>query len=136
MIIYLAGPIDDVSTEDATNWRQFAARYLAFHGMGAYDPAAAFSPCPDGFGVTIDDAPAVRAINNTAIQLCDAVLANCFTGFTLGTVREIERAKKEGLPVFLVEPDGGTNSFEKHDLVCSSSLNVALALIKRAAPMW
>lgn len=38
MIVYLAGPIQNISPEDATKWRKQAKEYLEKMGIGCLDP--------------------------------------------------------------------------------------------------
>lgn len=95
-LVYLAGPIDLVDQNTAQGWRSEAAELLREHGYGVFSPAHAFELPPDRIDANI--AMSVLNINNAAMQICDAILAN-LAGPGYGTPIEFDsmlRAGKSG----------------------------------------
>lgn len=119
MIVYLAGPIDAVTREEALGWRYEASRRLEAREIATFDPAAAF------YGVALKDGPAVRAINRVAVLQSTAVLANLLDRRGFGTVREIEFACERGIPVYAaVGPD--FKHLDAFDMLCFPDLRTAI----------
>lgn len=123
-LVYLAGPIDDVSTAHSSPWRHEAAALLKEHGVASFLPTSAYQ------GAAISDAriaPAVSAINRCAIERSSHLLANLDgPGRGFGTIREIEYARSLGKPVVVV---GTLVSLEAHDVVCVPTFPEAVAQI-------
>lgn len=105
-VVYLAGPIDAVSRNDAMGWRDQVAGLLSREDITSYNPCAAFT---NGHLQTADT---IDRINRTAIQACDAMIAR-FTvkAPSVGTPREIELAKSLHKPVVIWADDEG---FRRH----------------------
>lgn len=96
-LVYLAGPIDGVSEDNASRWRVKMSRSLFRHGIAAYDPYAAFLGCHQ------NAAEQMWSLNRAAIQTADALLAYLAgPGIGFGTVREIEFARSVGKRVIVV----------------------------------
>jgi len=110
---YLAGPIDEVSAEDAMNWRRTAAGMLAKDHWAIFDPSQAFG----GQYVATLHPKWLRNINRAAIMACDVVLAKVPTnhrGFE--TLREIEFAKSRGKRVVVWTDSTSCGLFDlEHD---------------------
>lgn len=103
MMVYLAGPIDDVPFDGASGWRAKAAAALQRRGMSSYNPMAAFHLVFTEHSQFVIHANAVDAINRAAIKHSSAVLAYLNgPGAAIGTAREIEFAVANGIPVVAV----------------------------------
>lgn len=99
MLCYLAGPIDDVAEPEATGWRSAARTSLSNRGIFTYDPVLAFMAEIDR-DRDVQTAATIVEINKSVISKVDIVLVNLLgPGRAFGTIREIEFAKTEGLPV-------------------------------------
>ena len=86
-LIYLAGPIDGVSIEDACAWREDLARHAPV-GVVLFNPATAFH------NVNKQTIQGADAVNRMVIQMSSAVVANLSgPGRAFGTMREIEFAR-------------------------------------------
>lgn len=97
MLVYLAGPIDGTSREDATNWRDVARKVLLAEGINTYSPAHAFMWSKDS-----KDGTQLIEINKRALLMCDAVYAFVPSGTsTVGTWLEVMRAQILNKPVIM-----------------------------------
>lgn len=97
-LIYLAGPIDAVSLQEANNWRIKAEEDLGAKGIASYNPAAAFN-VPAAYK---DAAGRARIIdtNFSALRFSHGVLA-FVGGKSFGTPIEVWQALFEyKIPVF------------------------------------
>lgn len=118
ILIYLAGPQDDVTTEQARGWREELA-------AGAPTGVAFFSPAHAYMGVNQASFPAVDSMNRHAIQASHAVIANLSgPGRGFGTIREIEYAIAHNRFVQVVGDIG--HSLMTWDLTHAKSLDEAL----------
>lgn len=95
MSIYLAGPIDTVSDEDARGWREQAADQIPT-GVLLFSPAHAY------FGAGQATARELDFLNTTMIKYTDATIANLSLGLSIGTLREVERASAMQKPVAVI----------------------------------
>lgn len=124
--IYLAGPIDGVSEEDARDWREHVGK-LAPVGVLLFSPAHAY------FGTSPVVAAELHYLNHQVLQACDAVLAYLplEKGRALGTIREIEAARMMHKPVavFGIEAE---ESLMSYDLMVCHSFEEGLDLILEA----
>lgn len=128
MLIYLAGPIDNVSVQEATHWRLEFQEAMPAHWL-TFNPFSAFG------GATPEAAPhavkAVCRINRHAIDQCDALVAK-LSGAAFGTVREVEYARIQAqIPVVLILEDSKVG-FEYHDLTQTFTVQHAIWEIQRA----
>lgn len=97
VMIYTAGPIDDVSVEVATGWRRRAAEMTP--GVLFFDPVRAWH------NVSPTVAEALDVGNRTVLCASSGVLANLSgEGRGFGTIREIEFAVRMNVPVAVVTP--------------------------------
>jgi nucleoside 2-deoxyribosyltransferase len=113
--VYLAGPIDDVTTAQARGWRASLGAVLNELGYIGFDPAAPWLVQTNQLAVF---AAAIDAGNRAVLQDCCAVIANLAgPGRGLGTIREIEFARSLLLPVMAILPDGLAPTVALHDLV-------------------
>lgn len=111
-LLYLAGPLDDLS-HDGTAW------YDEFDKVRPND-VAGFMPGRAYLGA-VDDPAGIDRANRAVIEASLGVIANLSgPGRALGTIREIEFAKRLGKPV-LVMGDLSA-SLAAHDLTMFSSL--------------
>lgn len=125
-LVYLAGPIDGITTGEAANWRQQTGRTLAHYGVATFDPYGAYHLV---LPASYDIAHAVGVINRFAIEQCQAVLVNLSgRGRSIGTLREIEFARAHNKRVIVVLPNG-TPSLEAHDLEVVDTLADAIAAL-------
>jgi nucleoside 2-deoxyribosyltransferase len=126
MTIYLAGPIDDVSIEEACAWRDQVAS-LAPAGCLLFNPVAAWQ------GVSPLTAAAVAFGDRCAIVNCDGVLANLAgPGRAFGTIREIEFARNHGKPVAVAAGEKALTSCFAHDVYQEETLEEALMALIQA----
>lgn len=85
-----------------------ARRSLSLAGVHSYSPLHAFTWSPDG---DVAAAASVRDINNRAVEVCDAILAEMWLGCRhVGTSQELAMAASLGKPcvVMLGEEGAGT----------------------------
>lgn len=122
-LVYLAGPIDAVSKEEADDWRCDAAKRLASHGLVSFMPQRAFVlPVSPGTKA----ASAVRAANRAVIDRCAAMLAHVPEAtLCLGTIREVEYARAQEKAVIVFGAPALRSSLEAHDVVLSPDLGEA-----------
>lgn len=109
-MIYLAGPIDGVSIEEACGWREELAKEA---------PAGAllFNPATAWHGVSGVTAAAADIGNRFIIERCSGVVANLAgEGRAFGTIREIEYARHCGKGVAVVV-DRPLDSVLAHDVM-------------------
>jgi nucleoside 2-deoxyribosyltransferase len=110
-LIYLAGPIDDISRDQANDWRQNVAEWTV--------DVLLFNPVDAWLGAGVDTAERVDRMNRQVIASCDGVLANLSgPGRGFGTIREIEYARSLHIPVAVI---GKLASLCTHDLVVAES---------------
>ena len=89
MLVYLAGPIDNVGHNEAGMWRQSVSEILKRHGIACYDPFGAFRNVEKSV-----HAEAVNSINMTALDVCDIVFAYFNPDvISIGTSMEISISK-------------------------------------------
>lgn len=93
-MIYLAGPIDKVSPEDAGSWRKYAASKLQDL---VFNPYAAFGHVhnPGKSNLTT-----IKYLNDVAISLSNAMLVNGTMGGN-ATWDEVDLAIDKGIPVYV-----------------------------------
>jgi len=125
-MVYLAGPIDDVSAPDAVGWRQTTIKMLAERKINAFNPVLAY-------GISKMDKHAMQqiaAIDRNAIKECDVVIANLDEkGLAFGTIREIEYARSLGKRVIVVHPKPLLSAFA-HDVEVVVDLTDAVSRLK------
>lgn len=111
--VYLAGPINGCSDEQANMWRGRARAWLEQYGVDVLDPMRR-----DYRGVDLDsDNPRLIVESDLAdIQACDAVLVNCDRS-SWGTAMEVRAAYTEfHKPVvgFMVDPRTASPWLQQH----------------------
>ena len=100
MLIYLAGPIDQVSDEDGAEWRMMATEALAQMGVASFDPRAAY-------GRGRADLRRVMEINFAAVRASTGILAYYLPDLpTVGTWLELGYARAVGKRVVIWGPGG------------------------------
>ena len=99
IMVYLAGPVDDISADKSHGWRATVSTAFASHGINTFNPAAAFvTGSMDQYGKK-----QIADIDRAAIHNCDVVLANLSgDGRAFGTIREIEYARSLNKRVIVV----------------------------------
>lgn len=118
ILIYLAGPQDDVSKRVARGWREKLAS-SAPAGVAFFSPAHAY------MNVNRLSFRPVDHVNRLVINAATAVIANLSgQGRGFGTVREIEYAVQVGTPVQVIGPV--SHSLMTWDLTIAESLEEAL----------
>lgn len=124
-LVYLAGPQDDVTSEEARHWRAEIAKRLPAH-------VACFSPAHAYLGVGASSFPVVDAANRTMITYCDLMIAwLAGEGRGFGTIREIEFAVAMDKPVIVVGP-AIRLSLMSHDVTVVDTMDDAVeALYQR-----
>lgn len=113
ILIYLAGPMDDVTEKEAKNWREKLAEVAPLD-------VAFFSPAHAYFGASVITARGVDYVSRCVINACSGLLANLAgAGRGFGTIREIEFARRFGKPVAVV---GSLDSLLTYDVFVVGSL--------------
>lgn len=126
IIIYLAGPIDDIDREEAREWREQVGDQFG-SGTLLYSPAHAF------VNAHYINARAIEFVNRLVLQNCDGVLANLSgSGRAFGTIREIEFARLHGKPVAVVADVSMNVHFSTFDLMLAPSFDKACDLLLKA----
>lgn len=99
MLAYLAGPLDGVTYEEGRDWYEEIER-MAPPGWVMYKPGHAF-------GSPASDPHSMNMANRLVIaQVATIVIANLSgPGRGFGTIREIEYAKANGTPVYVIGGD-------------------------------
>jgi hypothetical protein len=98
-LVYLAGPIDGISREDALGWRVKLAETAPSMTL-LYNPVTAYH------GVNTGTARAADTINRMVISRCSAVIADLRgPGRAFGTIREIEFARLNDKLVVVVSDE-------------------------------
>lgn len=121
LTVYLAGPMDDISHEEAHLWRVQLA--LAFPRVLFFDPTDAW------LNAGMDTAEAVDHGNRVMLWTADGVLANLGgPGRGFGTVREIEFARSRGKPVAVAIPEPLV-SLLSHDVLQAPTVEEAMELL-------
>lgn len=120
IMIYLAGPIDDVTVEQASEWRQSLS--ADFRSVLFFNPHTAYR------NATMATAELVQLMNWHAIQHSHGVLANLSgPGRGFGTIREIEYSRLHGKPVAVVShEDLPIVSLMSHDLFMHIDVGAAM----------
>jgi hypothetical protein len=119
ILIYLAGPIDDVTREVSHEWREQIEDMGSF--VVFYSPAHAFIHTSE------DNFPVVDYANRQMIDLCHGLLANLDEGAGFGTIREIEHARRTRKPVTIIDPNGRySKSRMTYDLAIAPSIDEGL----------
>lgn len=98
MKVYLAGPINGCSDEEAFAWRARASVLLRMDGHTVIDPAAR-----DYRGQEATSFRAICKQDKAEIAACDVLLANCWK-VSVGTSMEILLAYMLGLRVIVMAP--------------------------------
>lgn len=122
IMIYLAGPIDDIPIQVARKWREEAGLDLPT-GVVLFSPAHAYQG-----EVSEATAPKVDFMNRVNIAFCDGVIANLSgLGKGFGTIREIEFARSRNKPVVVIGDH--IVSLMTHDLHLVKDFDSALTSI-------
>ena len=100
MIVYLCGPINGCSDEEAMMWRQMARERLAQHGHDVLDPMRS-----DYRGAEVGREAQIVASDIQDINAADAVLAMARRP-SWGTAMEIHYAHRAGKLVAAVVDEG------------------------------
>lgn len=126
MTIYLAGPIDGVSEDEARGWRRQVIE-SAPTGCLFFDPSSAWG------GASAATAEALDQGNRGVLYNCDGVLVNLSgPGRGFGTIRELEFGRGQGKPVAVAEGDHQIVSFLKYDLMVATTVDQAFTLLLEA----
>lgn len=125
-LVYLAGPIDGVSRDKASLWREQVATRLAEESISCFNPCAAFSIAK----FSPELGASVVQINNNAIWNCNVLLANLSTGgMGYGTITEIDRARKIGKRVIVIWPKSKEVSLYAYDVEIVHTIDQAIEKI-------
>ena len=124
MLVYLAGPIDHVSDDERTGWRETAQERLMVNDIATFSPVHAFKCVTDA--ADQQTCEAIIEVNDTAVRNSDVVLAN-LTGKSFGTPLECQLARHQQIPViaFGVSP----YSIYRHRFVCREDVMDSVAAI-------
>jgi nucleoside 2-deoxyribosyltransferase len=129
--VYLGGPIEGLSWEEAARWRINATEWLKGYGIETLDPMRRDFREVIESGADIDPNEIVIPDKWDILQ-SDAVLVN-YSQRSTGTAMEIIYAYTYGIPVFVADtrPDGFINPWVTyHALMISNSIDESLKQIK------
>lgn len=118
--IYLAGPIDDITVDDALGWRHQIAK--------DYAEVLFYSPIGPWLNARRSNASIIDVGNRRSLLTCHGTLANLSgVGYGFGTMREIEFATAHDRPVAIVT-DGRINdaTLMTHDIEVFMSTDEAM----------
>lgn len=122
ILIYLAGPQDDVLPEESRIWREEMVK-IAPSGVAFFSPAHAYVGSVSGVNFKAVDW-CNRSVINSACHGVIAKLDGPGRGF--GTIREIEFAVMTGTPVAVV---GEVRSLMSQDIGICKTLEEAIAWV-------
>lgn len=123
-MLYLAGPIDGVDSQEARGWRAEVGAMVDGSAVLLFDPSTAWHGTGEFTAKSLD------YFNRHMISLCDGVLANLSgTGRGFGTIREIEFGRLHDKPVAVVTGDEPLESLLQHDLLTASTLEGGLEIL-------
>jgi nucleoside 2-deoxyribosyltransferase len=96
--VYLAGPIENVSTEEATNWREEAAKYLNELGVLVCDPNRLWVLNEKQRGnLSVADEADIVDVDLSAVRTVDALFVWCDKNTRMcGTYIEVGVALEHG----------------------------------------
>lgn len=125
--VYLAGPVDMIENVNGPEyvWREVAKEALNTFGIATFDPMAAWS------NGTVNDTvkQQVMGVDFNVVRTCDMMLAYLPSHIpTLGTIREIERARSLDKRVVVISNWAGGSAFSV-DLEVYTTLEEALTAI-------
>jgi nucleoside 2-deoxyribosyltransferase len=121
VLVYLAGPIDDVTDAQARTWREDAATEVST-GLLLFSPFHAFVGTCNPHTIMAAD-----AVNRLVIQSCDALIAKLDgPGRAFGTIREIEYAKLHQKHVVCVVGDQPLESLLTYDVCMATTIGEAI----------
>lgn len=98
MIVYLCGPIDQVTGAEATAWRTAMAEELRKVGIAVFDPAAAFRCDLEG-SVPAGNEEYIVAVDLLAVSVADALVVLETGRPTCGTYVEAGVAWEADVPI-------------------------------------
>lgn len=126
IMIYLAGPIDDIDVAEAKAWREAAGHGLPT-GIVLFSPVHAYRG-----EVTQVTAPKVDFMNRVNIAFCDGMIANLSgPGRGFGTIREVEFARSRDKPVAVIGGDPLV-SLMSFDILVAADFDDALTEVMQA----
>ena len=128
LMTYLAGPIRSIG-EDAFTWRMCVGDMLSLYGFASFDPASAFIR-PET--INRSTCAGVESINRRAIDVSGFIIANLDKdSWNIGTIREIEYARSQNIPVIVVCPEASAlqGKISAHDLEIVPTIDHAVARV-------
>jgi nucleoside 2-deoxyribosyltransferase len=126
LTVYLAGPIDATTQEEALGWRTVVANILTPQGFACFNPFSAFHLSKKFLQQA---GPYVTLINESALRASTYVLVNLASDArTIGTIRELDLAVRLGKRVVVVLP-GGVSHLSLYDVHVVDTLSEATAWI-------
>lgn len=121
-LVYLAGPIDNVTGKQAKKWRRVATKRLVASGLGVFNPANAVVNGNSS-------RQAVHRVCREAVLASGVVLAYLPDDYrAFGTIREIEFARANGIAVVIASP-WVSNSVFSEDVLVLPELDDAIGVI-------
>lgn len=145
--VYLAGPIAHLTYVEATEWRQYAASFLASHGIQAYSPMRAKEflisrgvITPGIYAETLASDPGIVTRDRNDVRTCDLVLANLLDApqVSVGTPVEYGWADAFRKPIITVMESQGSpydHPFVRHlsgyrVVTLDDALEIAVAVLR------
>jgi hypothetical protein len=90
-----------------------------------------FNPVTAWLNANMANAAEIDRCNRAVICISDGVLANLGgPGMGFGTIREIEFARSQGLPVAVVQGENTIHSLCKHDVLVADTLEEGLGMLR------
>jgi len=122
-MIYLAGPIDRVSSTEASKWREYAASKLT---ATVFDPYSAFGRKPNPVDLNL-----VQTVNFAAIDECDIMLVNGSTPGGRVTWEEVDYALDHGKAVVIYGGSSNYKELESRGAITHDSLGDAIHQVNK-----
>jgi nucleoside 2-deoxyribosyltransferase len=112
MTVYLAGPIEGVSLEEATKWREIATAFLKYRNINTLDPTRRKKFHDQPYSINL--AKKIVRMDMNDIQESDVVLMNLKDrgqGKAWGTICELIIAQSHSKTIVVVLEEGFQHPF-------------------------
>lgn len=108
-LVYLAGPIQAVSLEEAVYWRVAVSSYLAYAGVASFNPALAWAGTAHPQTKARDPVleRKLQSANDAALMVSNLLVVAYQGVDSVGTDSEIAIAQTVGIPIAMIDMFGG-----------------------------
>ncbi len=112
MTVYLCGPMEGISTEEATKWRETATNFFAVHSIGVKDPTRRKKFHDEAYSTNLAKKIVRLDMNDIADSFILLVnLKERGKGKAWGSVMELALASQQGKPIITVIEEGFRHPF-------------------------